>query len=214
VYGAGGHAKIVLAAIEAESRSTVVGLLDDDEAKHGQATYGYPVLGGTEQLSVLRGQGISDAVVAIGNNMRRTEIAQLLAASGFRLHRVIHPTATLLRGCNIGDGTVVLVQAFIGADAIVGSNSIVSVGVVVGHDSILGSGAHLCPGVRLGGATRIGDRAFLGMGAVVVPQGRVGHDAVVGANAVVIDDVPDFATVVGIPARIVNWAEPGFDGPK
>lgn len=204
VFGAGGHAKIVLATIEAEGNYEVVGLLDDDETKRGQSVYGYRVLGGRYRLEELRDQGICRMVVAVGNNLRRTEIAQSLAEKGFQPVRAIHPTATLLRTCRIGPGTVVLVNAFVGADATVGSNSILSVGVVVGHDNVLGSGVQLCPGVRLGGAVRIGDQAFLGMGAVVLPNVTIGHGAVVGANAVVIDDVPDCTAVVGIPARSIK----------
>lgn len=41
--GAGGHAKIIVATIEAEGNYEVVSLLDDDEIKHGQLVYGYQV---------------------------------------------------------------------------------------------------------------------------------------------------------------------------
>jgi FlaA1/EpsC-like NDP-sugar epimerase len=43
VFGAGGHAKIVLATIEAEGKYEVIGLLDDDAGKQGQTFYGYEV---------------------------------------------------------------------------------------------------------------------------------------------------------------------------
>lgn len=48
----------------------------------------------------------------------------------------------------------------------------------------------------------IGDRAFIGAGARVIGPIHVGAEARVGANAVVLDDVPDGATVVGVPARV------------
>ena len=50
----------------------------------------------------------------------------------------------------------------------------------------------------------IGDRVFIGAGARVLGGIVVGDDAVIGANAVVIDDVPEGATVVGIPARVIH----------
>ena len=52
----------------------------------------------------------------------------------------------------------------------------------------------------------IGDNVFIGAGARVLGGITLGNNAVVGANAVVIDDVPDGATVVGIPAKVVKTA--------
>jgi serine O-acetyltransferase len=50
----------------------------------------------------------------------------------------------------------------------------------------------------------IGDQVFIGAGARVLGDLRVGNRAIIGANAVVIDDVPDDATVVGIPAKVIK----------
>lgn len=50
----------------------------------------------------------------------------------------------------------------------------------------------------------IGDGAWLGAGAIVVPGVRVGAGAVVAAGSVVTRDVPDFAVVAGVPARVVS----------
>lgn len=54
----------------------------------------------------------------------------------------------------------------------------------------------------------IGDDCFFGAGAKVIGAVKIGNGARVGANAVVVDDVPDYCTVVGIPARIVRRREP------
>jgi acetyltransferase-like isoleucine patch superfamily enzyme len=50
----------------------------------------------------------------------------------------------------------------------------------------------------------IGDGAFLGEGCVILKGVRVGKRAVVAANAVVTRDVPDFAVVAGVPARLIK----------
>ena len=50
----------------------------------------------------------------------------------------------------------------------------------------------------------IGDNVFIGAGARVLGGICVGNDASIGANAVVIHDVPDGATVVGIPAKVTR----------
>jgi len=53
----------------------------------------------------------------------------------------------------------------------------------------------------------IGDNVFIGAGARILGGIRVGNNATIGANAVVVHDVPDGATVVGIPARVINMKE-------
>ncbi|HNB54429.1 MAG TPA: serine O-acetyltransferase [Anaerolineales bacterium] len=53
----------------------------------------------------------------------------------------------------------------------------------------------------------IGDNVFIGAGARVLGGIRIGNNAVIGANAVVIHDVPDGATVVGIPAKVIKMRD-------
>ena len=53
----------------------------------------------------------------------------------------------------------------------------------------------------------IGDNVFVGAGARILGGIRIGNNARIGANAVVLDDVPDGATVVGIPARVIHISE-------
>jgi serine O-acetyltransferase len=58
----------------------------------------------------------------------------------------------------------------------------------------------------------IDDGADIGVGVVVIGAIRVGKNAVIGANAVVLNDVPDNAVAVGVPARIVRRNEPAEFG--
>lgn len=51
----------------------------------------------------------------------------------------------------------------------------------------------------------IKDRAWICTGALILPGITIGTGAVVGAGAVVTKDVPDYAVVVGNPARIIKY---------
>jgi acetyltransferase-like isoleucine patch superfamily enzyme len=53
----------------------------------------------------------------------------------------------------------------------------------------------------------IGDGAWLGEGCVILKGVTVGQRAVIGANAVVTKDVPPFAIVGGIPARVIRMID-------
>ena len=54
---------------------------------------------------------------------------------------------------------------------------------------------------------RICAEADIGVNAVILPGITVGRGAIVGAGAVVTRDVPEFAKVAGVPARVIGWRE-------
>ncbi len=84
-----------------------------------------------------------------------------------------------------------------------------TVGTVVGGDAKVGDRVRLMGGNVLGTAREdgypvVGDDVIVGIGARILGPVRVGDRAVIGAGAVVLDDVPEDAVAVGVPARIVS----------
>ncbi len=85
-------------------------------------------------------------------------------------------------------------------------------GVVIGETTEIGDNCTLYRGVTLGGTGKehgkrhptLGDNVMIGAGAKVLGPFRVGNNARVAAGAVVLDEVPDNATAVGVPARVVR----------
>jgi sugar O-acyltransferase (sialic acid O-acetyltransferase NeuD family) len=195
VIGAGGHAKVVIATLQAAGFE-VTAALDDDQSKWGSELLGIAVAG---PLSAAP-EYARRAVIAIGNNQMRRR----LAAELNRLEWVsaIHPAAVIHPSARIGVGTVVFAGAVIQPDAQVGGHVIVNTAATIDHDCLIADFAHLAPGVRLAGAVSIGEGAMLSIGASVIPGVRVGEWSVVGAGSVVLKDVESGVTVVGAPAAI------------
>ena len=85
-------------------------------------------------------------------------------------------------------------------------------GVVIGETAEVGDDVTIYHGVTLGGVSlkkekrhpTIGNNVIIGAGAKVLGPFKVGDRVRIGANSVVLHEVPDDATVVGVPGRITG----------
>ena len=92
-------------------------------------------------------------------------------------------------------------------------------GIVIGETAEIGDDCLLYQGVTLGGTGKdvgkrhptIGNNVMIGAGAKVLGPFRVGDNARIAANSVVLREVPDNATVVGVPGRIVKICNEKLD---
>lgn len=109
----------------------------------------------------------------------------------------IHPGATIGRRLVIDHGT----------------------GIVIGETAEIGDDCLLYQGVTLGGTGKdvgkrhptLGNNVMVGSGAKVLGPFKVGDNARIAANSVVLREVPDNATVVGVPGRVVRLSGEKLD---
>ena len=85
-------------------------------------------------------------------------------------------------------------------------------GIVYSRHAVIGIRVKVYHNVSIisgpSGAPVIGDFVNLYAGCYIVGGVRVGKGATVGAGAVVVNDVPDYAVVVGNPARVIRYRRP------
>ena len=121
---------------------------------------------------------------------------------------IIHAGAVIGRGCTIGSHCNIC-DCVIGDRVSVQTACHITRGVVIEDDVFVGPGVITLNDKLTGGALsfpRILRGARVGGGSVLLPGVIVGRNAVVGAGSVVTRDVPEGATVVGSPARVLARA--------
>ena len=201
VFGASGHAKVVIDIIEKQGLYKIAFLADDNVSLKGSTLYGYSVVGGREELLETE---IITGIVAIGSNNARSKVASWMTENGFGLITAIHPSACVARGVTIGSNSVIMAGAIINSDCSVGSGVIINTKASVDHDCLIGNDVHIAPGATLCGAVTVGDGSFVCAGATIIPNLTLGKYVTIGAGATVITDIVDGATAVGNPAKIIR----------
>lgn len=196
LLGASGHCKVIIEIIE-EMGQMPAGIFDDDSAR--RKILQYPVLGAFDKTKL---PDTATIIISIGNNYIRKKIADSL---GVPFGTVIHPAACMSSRATIREGTVVMAGATINSEAMIGAHCIINTNAAVDHDCVIGDYVHISPNAALAGNIEVGEGAHIGIGSCVIQGITIGRWATVGAGAVVIHDVPDYAVVVGNPARIIKY---------
>ena len=140
--------------------------------------------------------------------------------------RIFQPDLVNLYGCSIGDetkiGAFVEVQknAIIGARCKISSHTFICEGVEIEDECFIGHGVMFTNDVYPSAVnpdgslqteadwqvlkTKVKQRASIGSNATIIAGVTIGERALIGAGAVVTKDVPDFAIVAGVPARVIG----------
>lgn len=205
LVGAGGHARVISDIVRLTGRFLIVGYLDDlNRDRHGAPLGDATILGGMEQLDRLAAGGVQYGFAAIGDCAARLAVAGRLAAAGFALPVLAHPSAIRASDVVVGDGTVLVAGSIVNSGARIGANVIVNTAASVDHDCTIDDGVHIACGARLAGNVHVGRGAWIGIGAVVKEGVRIGAGTVVGAGSLVLKDLPDGVVAYGAPATVVS----------
>lgn len=170
LFGASGHAKVIMDIIEAQGDS--VGCLYDD-APHCREIHGSSVYKADE--TVIEGP----LIISIGSNTARKQLSSRYAVE---YAKAVHLSSTVSRHAIIGDGTVVMQGAIVQADAIIGRHCIVNTAASVDHECVIDDYVHISPRATLCGSVKVGEGSWIGAGATIIPGIKIGKWCTVGAG--------------------------------
>ena len=143
------------------------------------------------------------------------QVSNFFYKAGFDLiARIISQTVRFFTGIEIHPGAKIGKNLFIDH----------GMGVVIGETSEIGDNVTIYHAVTLGGSSpsidserqrhekrhpTIGNDVVIGSGAQIIGPIKVGNNSRIASNAVVVKDVPENATMVGIPAKVVKLENKG-----
>jgi sugar O-acyltransferase (sialic acid O-acetyltransferase NeuD family) len=196
IFGCSGHGKVI-AELAEMLKLKIHAILDDNpKRKHfGQI----PIYNTSEKLSL---NANSYIIIGVGNNKIRKMLSKRFNC--YNLFTLIHSSAIVSNSAKIENGTVIMANVIVNAEAQIGKHVILNSASIIEHNCIIEDFAHISPGVTLSGNILIGEGTHIGSGATVIPGVKIGKWCTIGAGTIVLQDIPDGATVVGNPGRIVK----------
>ncbi|MDE0973876.1 MAG: hypothetical protein OSA11_02145 [Candidatus Nanopelagicales bacterium] len=200
VWGTGGHAKS-LAEIAIASGFQIQAFISPNSDFQ-------TFLGFTARPELPDGLTPGNAVlaIAIGDNFTRQKV-------WFELNKtypllmfppLIHPTASIAKDSDIGQGSTVHQNSVVGTSSQVGIFCTLNTASSIEHDCNVGDFASLGPGARTGGNVTIGERAVLAIGSTARHGVQIGDDSVLGAASYAHESIPPLTIAVGAPASFLK----------
>lgn len=194
IYGKSGHGKVIADIARLCGYDEII-YIDDDMSKDDVISYESFKEAYKEACKEI------DMIVAIGNNSVRAKIFAQLSLDGFSHATLIHPSAIISPSAFIDEGSVVMANVVVNADAKVGKGVILNTACVIEHDNIIEDFVHISPRVALAGNVKVGELSHMGIGSCTIQGVTIGKNSVVGAGSIVKFDVEDNIVAYDVPLR-------------
>lgn len=195
LYGASGHGKVIIDILKS-SGIKIKSVIDDNPKS--ETILGISVI----KTSEFNLSSLGQTIISIGNNKVRKKLSKSLNVT---FAKAIHPSAIISDNTSVGEGTVVMAGVAINPDTVIGKHCIINTNATVEHDAQIADFVHICPGVSLAGNVSVGEGTQVGIGATVIQGVSIGKWVMIGAGAVILNDIPDYAVVVGNPGKIIKY---------
>ena len=198
IYGASGHGKVILEILESNN-DTNISVWDDADKP---PMWEYPV-----QKPAQPGTPVSEKVViSIGVNATRKKVADRFK-DAVTFGTAVHADAYISKRATIDEGTVVMAGVRVNPDTRIGKHCIINTCASIDHDCVLEDYVHISPNATLSGDVQVGEGTHIGVGASIIQGIRIGKWCTIGAGSAVIKDIPDYATAVGCPAKVIKFKQ-------
>lgn len=202
IVGAGTYGQVYAEYLKEEYE--IMGFIDDAANLHNTEIKGIKVLGDFNFLLENFSKD-TNVFIPIGNNKVRVELLNKVIKSGFKTPNFIHKNTLIHSSVKIGKCVYILPGTQIMPLTEIKDFVLISMGVNIAHHTVIEQGGFFSQGSNIGASIHFKEKVFCGIASTVMTGVKeVGINSLIGAGAVIIKDVPDGATVVGNPGKIIK----------
>ena len=184
----------------------VIGFFDDDITLIGKTINNTKVIGSINDVhNYIKKDSSISVFVIIGNNDLRVKLLDSYYKLGYKTPSFIHKSVFIHHSVVLNRAIYILPGSNIMPLTIINNYVMVSMGVNIAHHVIIETGCFLSQGSNIGASILIKQKSFIGIASTIMTGvSSIGEKSTIGAGAVIIKDVPDGATVVGNPGKIIK----------
>ncbi len=205
LIGGGGHCKACIDVIETTGEYKITGILDLP-GNVGKEILGYEITGTDDNIPGLVNDNtlflITLGQISISSN--RKKMFETVKKSGGKLATIISKNAYVSKYSQIGEGTIIMHQTLINANAKIGNNCIINNKALIEHDAVIGDHTHVSTAATVNGECKIGSNCMIGSKAVIKHGISITNNVLIGAGAVVVKDITEPGVYAGVPARKIK----------
>ncbi|MCL1938039.1 MAG: hypothetical protein FWF52_06570 [Candidatus Azobacteroides sp.] len=203
IIGGGSFLGNMINYIESMNAYDIVGYTDIVD--NGTVLY-VKYIGDDSVLLDLYNEGVTNAAIAVGNNLNNTVVKQRIARNakkiGFSLPVIKGQNVIIHKGVNIGEGTIIRDAAIIQSNCNIGNYIMIGDNCVISHDTSIGDFTQVVSGCVIGKGCKIGNNIFVGFSSVVTNDVVITDNCIIGAKSLVNKNCEIKGKYFGQPARL------------
>ncbi len=199
--------EIIRAINNIEERYKIIGVLDDDDTKHGTFMNEILVLGSLNRVKEFDNVQFVFGIGSSQTKHIRHKIIEKLGIEESRFETIIHPTSIIDPSATIGNGCILHNGSFIGNNARLESFVTVAVNSAIGPFAILEAFSMITSLVVVLFGAKIGRSSFIGSNSCIAENVEIGKGSIVGAGTVISRNIPSGTFFLGNPCRMINKFE-------
>ena len=205
ILGAGGMGKEIYYtarhSIGYGTEFVVKGFLDFPNPEWDTNVYP-PILGFEDDYEILPDDVFT---CSIGDVHLKRKVCEKMKARGANFQTLIFDNVQIRENVKIGEGCIIDSFAHIGSDAVIGENCLIQAFSCVAHDCVIGDYARIDVRSLLVGGVVVGNNVTVHTNAVVSHKVMLEDDSTVAAKSFVIKKVKAGTTVLGNPAKRLEF---------
>jgi len=207
IVGAGGFGRETIDVVQAVNAAAptsiweLTGVVDDSPSDLNLArleALSVPYLGTLDRLADFSHVAVA---IGVGSPQARATIANRIDMWDLRTPDLVHPSAVVGSQFSSQGGLIACAHVSVGTNVTVGRHVHLNPDAVIGHDTSVGSFVSVNPSATISGDCTVEDGVLIGVAGVILNRLTVRAHSTIGGSACVVQDVPEGATVKGVPAR-------------